>query len=437
MASLQTIGIIVLATNIILYFLYRWALPKPIPGIPYNKNATNNILGDAPEALAIKAKTGSMFDIIHITAKRLNSPIYQMFMRPLGRPWVMVVDPYEAHDIRTRRAPEFDRSGFFEELFGVITPKFHVHMPTGDEWKAHRRLISDTMSTRFLHDVAAPQMWKSTQSVMELWKMKAKLAEGRPWKASEDIFKGALDIIWAGTFGIEMGSAKAQIEHLSKYEKIALPEHMDAAIKFPEAKDPDAFTSILEMGESVEYAVNSLWPKMSHWLALTFVPKLRRAMSQKNNIITKQLRLAEEKFSKMTESDDLESNKHFTCALDVVVAREVQMASREGRKVNATRQDIRDELFGFMLAGHDVSLLLSSLPTDLLTRSIDIINIHMLDPQIPHPPPTNPNQTPLNSPHRISHPPIHRNNNLHANPLPLSHNPRNFSLWTNSPRNNP
>lgn len=31
---------------ILLYFCYRWALPRPIPGIPYNKEATKSIFGD-------------------------------------------------------------------------------------------------------------------------------------------------------------------------------------------------------------------------------------------------------------------------------------------------------------------------------------------------------------------------------------------------------
>lgn len=29
-----------------LYLCYRWALPRPLPGIPYNKEATKSIFGD-------------------------------------------------------------------------------------------------------------------------------------------------------------------------------------------------------------------------------------------------------------------------------------------------------------------------------------------------------------------------------------------------------
>lgn len=33
------------------YALYRAALPKPIPGIAYNKDAARRIMGDVPEAM--------------------------------------------------------------------------------------------------------------------------------------------------------------------------------------------------------------------------------------------------------------------------------------------------------------------------------------------------------------------------------------------------
>jgi hypothetical protein len=40
------------------YYLYRAALPKPIPGIPYNEASAKRILGDAPGAIEAQTKTG-------------------------------------------------------------------------------------------------------------------------------------------------------------------------------------------------------------------------------------------------------------------------------------------------------------------------------------------------------------------------------------------
>ncbi|KAM3418109.1 hypothetical protein BST61_g6314 [Cercospora zeina] len=365
MPTLQTTSIVLALVLVTSYLIRRlFLLPQPIPGIPYKHASANRILGDVPDALIWKEQTGSLFNILHERAKELNTPIFQLFLQPLGRPWVVVVDPYEAHAIRTHRTQDFDRGRFFEQIFGNLLPEFHGHMPTGEKWKAHRRLVSDTMSARFLSDVATPRMWDSAMRLIELWKIKAKLAEGRSWSAGADVYKGALDIVWAATFGEEMGSARAQIEHLGKYEKLdgvdgsssaAAAAAAAAAVTFPTAKDPEEFTCILDLGEGLEIAVNSMWPKTAHWLAMKFSPSLRKARTLKDEMITKQVRAAYAKFSKLAQAGDSESNKHFRSALDLVVAREVQMANKEDRAFDATSKVLQDELFAFMIAGHDTS----------------------------------------------------------------------------------
>jgi hypothetical protein len=45
-----------------LYRLYRALLPKPLPGIPYNKDALNNLLGDMPAMVSHIKKTEEMYD---------------------------------------------------------------------------------------------------------------------------------------------------------------------------------------------------------------------------------------------------------------------------------------------------------------------------------------------------------------------------------------
>lgn len=86
------------------YYLYRAALPKPIPGIPYNEAAANHILGDAPGLLEAITKTGTMLDwIIHQLVKR-NEPVMQLFLRPLGKPFVIISDFRETQDICVRRS---------------------------------------------------------------------------------------------------------------------------------------------------------------------------------------------------------------------------------------------------------------------------------------------------------------------------------------------
>ena len=56
----------------------------------------------------------------------LNSPIVQVFMRPFGKPWVILCDFREARDIQMYRTNDFDRARMLEDMFGVLVPNCHV-----------------------------------------------------------------------------------------------------------------------------------------------------------------------------------------------------------------------------------------------------------------------------------------------------------------------
>lgn len=61
-ATSSSSGAIALAfISIALYLAYRAILPKPIPGIPYNKDAAGKILGDIPEMMGHVMRTKRVF----------------------------------------------------------------------------------------------------------------------------------------------------------------------------------------------------------------------------------------------------------------------------------------------------------------------------------------------------------------------------------------
>ncbi|PHH73227.1 hypothetical protein CDD83_4794 [Cordyceps sp. RAO-2017] len=88
-----------------LAYLYRAALPKPLPGIPYNKDSARRLFGD------VKAIRQSTYRRRWIWSQpRLHrSPISQAFLFPFRRPTVIVSDYRTAVDICSRRIKEFDR----------------------------------------------------------------------------------------------------------------------------------------------------------------------------------------------------------------------------------------------------------------------------------------------------------------------------------------
>jgi hypothetical protein len=44
-----------------LYVLYKALLPKPLPGIPYNRDAAHKLFGDVPEMMRYVLRTKRIF----------------------------------------------------------------------------------------------------------------------------------------------------------------------------------------------------------------------------------------------------------------------------------------------------------------------------------------------------------------------------------------
>ncbi|QIW95517.1 hypothetical protein AMS68_001035 [Peltaster fructicola] len=341
-----------LATTVLaLYVLRRLALPKPVPGIPYNIKSVNRLLGDIPDVLKYIQDTGEVASFIPQKAgKAFGTPMFQLFMRPFARPWIIITDFRETQDIILRRTREFDRSDFFRDIFHTLVPGSMVHMSTDDTWRAQRKLVGNTMTPSFLENVSAPSIYSSGQALIGLWREKARLAQGRPFDVKEDLYRSGLDTIWAVAFGNQIGATRGQLERLLATDRVEVPITMDREATFPMVEEPAAFKSILALAESLDIPVSAALPRFQHWLALNLQPSLIRATRHKDRLIEEKIDEAVRKFSKATASDnDVE------CALDHVIHREVQQASKDNRPANPKSLFIKDELFAFMIAGHDTS----------------------------------------------------------------------------------
>ncbi|KAK0260575.1 hypothetical protein LTR91_012646 [Friedmanniomyces endolithicus] len=319
------------------YFLYRVALPKPIEGIPYNSHAVHRILGDVPDAMKYRKDTHEVFGFLEEQLVKHNTPIFQFFMRPFGKPWVVISDFRETQDILSRRTREFDRSDFFGDLFHGIVPYNQVHMPTGDEWRSHRKLMADTMSVSFLNGVAAPRIYETTQQLISFWREKVRLAQNHPFDVHKDLYKAGLDVIWAATFGSDIGVTKNQLECLRGIERLDGPTGTDMAFMFPTAADPEDFTAIMTLAESVEIPMSSPMPRIHHKMALRFLPSLASATKMKDKLIKEHINRSGLKFSE-AKADDTR------CALDLIIRREILIAGKEGRAPAYDTQVIKDEL---------------------------------------------------------------------------------------------
>ncbi|KAH9212620.1 cytochrome P450 [Leptodontidium sp. 2 PMI_412] len=359
--SVQFLGPLIAIIFVGGYLLRRALLPKPIPGVPYRKANAEKFFGNGLEMLAWKKEHGEMFGYLAEMAMELNAPIFQIFVHPLSKPWVVIADTRESNDIMARRTSrDFDRSKFLGDLLSSLSPEFHFHMPTGDRWKAHRKLVADTMSPAFLSEVAGPQMWESTMKAIELWRVKERLAEGRPFSISEDLRKAAFEIIWTATFGFETGAMKVQSDLLSSLPKFQNLPDIDQEVDFPVAADPPIFKAGLMLNDTLQSGIQSLFPRLHLFLAYNVVPSLRAARKLKDRVIESEAKKAIEKFSTKTDvkwEDQGNLRRYMKSAMDIVIARELQSARKEGRAPDPLSRVVQDELFSFMLAGNEIYTL--------------------------------------------------------------------------------
>lgn len=138
------------AVLVVLYGLYRAALPKPIRGIPYHEASAKSVLGDAPAMLRHKNKSATVFDWMTAQTLELNKPVVQLFLKPFSKPIVVLTDHRETQDVVLRRAKEFDRSTFFKDAFGGVC-KYYLTQVFHKPYLSYNKLPCSSVSIEACH----------------------------------------------------------------------------------------------------------------------------------------------------------------------------------------------------------------------------------------------------------------------------------------------
>lgn len=334
-----------LAATFLVYLLlnlYKKALPKAIPGIPYSPKATRRILGDLPDLVAVVSKTGDASAWFHEQAAQHDSPLCQIFIQPLGPPILLLSDFREAQDVCMRHR-EFGRGSLTADLFKGPIPLNHITFGLDDKWKAHRRLLQDLMSPPFLQNAAGPAIYANVLHLINLWHEKARIADGRPFSAGQDMLYAALDAVTAFSFGKEFphnatkpvldliyGLTTAQVSELRGDGNLYDP------IEFPSVKFDDVTQAILDMAINIERLQGSILPVWK-WNFIEKFPSLARTVRLKNLFITEELKKASEK-----PHDDDGSWTH--SAVDLMVQRERKLAQDEKRMPEVFSPMLQDEV---------------------------------------------------------------------------------------------
>ncbi|USW50173.1 Putative cytochrome P450 [Septoria linicola] len=333
--AIQTTTTLLFLIILFLIILYHKALPKPNPGIHYDKGSARRLWGDIPDALAHHAKTGESYSSLTKKCIEMQEPIFQVFMRP-------------AQDLMTRRTREFDRSDFARDVLIALFPMEQAVLYTNDQWRFNRKLMADAMKPEFLNQVAAPEVYNHTLDMITLWRGKMRLAEGRAFDVLQDVQMCTVDTIWAVAFGMSIGACRAGAEQLRSVERIAMPEDADAVVAMPEADLPGIFHHLKAIVESCEIPISSPFGRWHHWFAVNFYPSLRRAIKARDEIVNTQITQAWKIYD---EGGASKNDVRIKCALNLIVERESSLARKEGRKPDRYSRVLFDELAGFLNAG--------------------------------------------------------------------------------------
>lgn len=328
--------------SLLLYILFRWALPKPISDIPYNESSKNNILGDIPSLTEGMRRTGEYNLWLLEQASKFRAPLFQVFIRPLSKPILILCDFRESQDILMRRK-DFDRSSLDGDFLEGVGPNHHLTMKTNSEWKRHRRLLQDLMSPGFLNEVAGPTVYNGVLKLIDLWNDKARLADGRPFSAETDIYSAALDAVMVFTFGGSFSSsATGPLVDAVKTLKAEDIKRMrgsgvDDPMVFPEGKCDKKIKATLDVPAALEHVQGSPVPRWKWWL-VEKRPEVRKAISTKKAYVEDEIRKALWRLENGHEGENALS------AVELMVRREKKLAENERRQPDYFSPVMNDEV---------------------------------------------------------------------------------------------
>ncbi|KAK8079992.1 Cytochrome P450 oxidoreductase [Apiospora hydei] len=339
---------------VVLYIAYLRLLPRPIPGIPYHKHSAKRLFGDLPDYVASYRKHGEFYQYRHESVKKLGFPMYQFFMTPLSKPLIVLEDPREVEDICLRRNREFDRAPLTSNILGVVMLHSSIVKKTGPAWRAQRKPWLSVMAPDFLRRVVGPSLHEAALELVELWCTKAAsvASSGEVVDFINDFDTAALDAIWVAILGEKLNGLRDQIH--------ATRPTTSSEKKGETRSDDGGKADSIDMQNTMRYMNHAAlswrtfkFPPLQLWL-MKRSAEYRRFDDLKNRQIQRIMKNSIAKFQ-----DALASGVEApdSCAMDLVLRREVQDAHKAGTPLRdlTADADLCDEIFLLLWAGHDTT----------------------------------------------------------------------------------
>ncbi|KAK4235421.1 cytochrome P450 [Achaetomium macrosporum] len=347
---------------VVLYGLYRWLLPKPIPGIPYNKDAAKSIWGDMMD---LRDDPGGLAKWCGKQLEKHGTPICQALMGPLSKPVVLVADVPESRAMLMGRS-DFDRSNYIIDRFPLFG-EFHLNMKTGDAWRTSRGWLKDLLDKPHLINNMTPRIYSHVLTLLDVWERKSKLAKGRPFSMVDDLRDLALDVIMNFHFGDDFqdSALTRQLRNVQNLDVSHLRVGEHGEVHFPQAPLHEFQEGLIETGDKMaEIYTTKLPPALVSWWVRYVSPHYRPYFNAKDGFIRNYITLALKR---------LNNNEELKSGLDFMVSREQKGAAKAKKPSIIGKQTMVDEAYGNLIAGQHTTSAAMVWILKLLTDHPDVV----------------------------------------------------------------
>lgn len=205
------------------------------------------------------------------------------------------------------------------------------------------------MGTSFLRRVAAPKMHDVALELVELFRVKSAIADGRPVYFFADFDLAAFDVIWRVVFGTDLHVIRNErLGIMKRLKDITQPESKDAGAVMPVVPRPTMYEVIVFIIQSVEKSFTSFSQPLHHWL-LRQRPAYKEKVALKDRIVDGILRETWSKLERLSTSELKECEE--TSGLAMGARRALLAKLGEFGNVSPPEiEEIRDELLMFLIA---------------------------------------------------------------------------------------
>lgn len=212
-----------------------------------------------------------------------------------------------------------------------------------EKFKLQKKLVNDTMNPVFLANVAAPRLGNAVAQLIELWKVKTKVADGASFEAAKDLHRTIFDSIWGVATGEEANAINLQRDNLDNKQSAAVKSRKilndGQIVEFEKVSDPPIFSAVHDILCSMLGMDSSPAPRLHHWVLRHFT-SLGAAFALKDKIL-------EDRIAASRRDPPDEQSKN-SSALDWVVRRAIAHEIKIGQAVDD--ELIKGEMLGWVAA---------------------------------------------------------------------------------------